>query len=362
MVSLFDPLQVGSIQTANRIWMAPLTRGRASREHVPSPENVEYYAQRAHAGLIISEATGVNRVGLGWPYTPGIWSKEQVEGWKKVTKAVHERGGKIIVQLWHMGRASHSNVSGFQPVSSSATKFPNKVHTYDGKLDPEVAHPLTTEEIKQTVKDYGIAAKNAIEAGFDGVQVHSANGYLIDEFLRDSDNKRTDEYGGSIRNRIRFLEEVLDEVTAVVGADRTSVRFSPNGEFQGISDSNPEALFTEVAKRMNKYKLAFVELREDGPHTTFTRSDLPPLHPIFNRLYEGTLVLNQEYTRKSAEKALDSGIAAAISFGQPFIANPDLVEKIAHKDDDWAALDRKTLYTRGPEGYLDYPVKYNLNM
>ena len=360
MVSLFDPLQVGSIKTANRVWMAPLTRGRSSREHVPSADNVEYYAQRSHAGLIISEATGISQVGLGWPYAPGIWSKEQVEGWKKVTKAVHERGGKIIVQLWHMGRAAHSNVSGSQPVSSSATKYPFQLHTYDGKLDPEEAHPLTVAEIKQTVKDYGVAAKNAIEAGFDGVQVHGANGYLIDEFLRDSDNKRTDEYGGSIPNRVRFLEEVLDEVTAAIGADRVALRLSPNGEVQGTSDSNPEALFTEVAKRLNTYKLAFVELREDGPQTTFTKSDVPQLHPVFNKLYEGTLVLNQEYNRETAEKALESGISAAIVFGRPFIANPDLVEKISHKDDDWAAYNVKTLYSRGPEGYVDYPAKYKL--
>jgi len=360
MVSLFDPLQIGDIETRNRIWMSPLTRLRATREHVPTELMIEYYAQRAKAGLIISEGTGINQEGLGAPCAPGIWNEEQVEAWKPITKAVHDRGGKIIVQMWHMGRATHSNVTGVKPVSSSATKYPTHVHTYAGKLQPEVARPLSVPEIKQTIKDYGTAAKNAIEAGFDGVQIHGANGYLVDEFLRDSDNHRTDEYGGSIDNRIRFLEEVVAEVTAAVGSERTSLRLSPNGETQGTYDSHPEELFSEVAQRLNKYNLAFLELREVGPKDTFGHTDEPKLHPLFNKLYSGTLVLNQEYTRETAEEALKSGIAAAVTFGRPFMSNPDLVEKIAHEDDNWTPSDVSTWYSSGPKGYTDFPIRYNL--
>ena len=218
MPGLFDPIQIGSIKCDNRVVMAPLTRARATREGVPTDIMVTYYKQRATAGLIISEATGISKVGLGWAYAPGIWNDEQVSKWKEIVKAVHDEGGKIICQLWHMGRATHSNVIGSTPVSASATKYPTQVHTYDGKKDPETAHALTVDEIKATVEDYRKAARNAIEAGFDGVQVHSANGYLIDQFLRAGSNRRTDAYGGSIENRARFLGEVMRAVVDEINA------------------------------------------------------------------------------------------------------------------------------------------------
>jgi len=358
MISLTDPLQAGAICTENRIWMAPLTQCRATREHVPTPLMAEHYAQRAHAGLIIAESTGISREGMGWPYAPGIYTQEQIAAWKDVTAAVHAHGGKIVVQLFHMGRASHSSVTGVQPVSSSATTYPIAQETYDGPKPAQRARALTVPEIQRIVQDFGRAAENALEAGFDGVQVHAANGYLVDQFLRDSTNHRTDEYGGSIPNQVRFLEEVVAEVAAVVGGNRTAIRFSPNGSSAGVHDSHGEALFTEVAHRLNKYDLAFVELREVGPNDTFGHTDEPKRHAVFNKFYKGILVLNQEFNRQRAERAVESGIASAIAFGRPFISNPDLVERIKHRDDAWEPADESTWYIHGPEGYTDYPAKY----
>ena len=244
--SLFDPIRLGAIEAKNRILMAPLTRGRATREHVPVEMMATYYAQRAGAGLIISEATGMSAEGLGWPYAPGLWNAQQTEAWKPVTDAVHEKGGKIIAQLWHMGRIHHSSLNeGKQPVSASATTAPGQAHTYDGKQDFEEARPLELSEIPRLLDDYANAAENAKKAGFDGVQLHAANGYLIDQFLRDNSNLREDEYGGSIENRTRLLREVTDRLIDIWGADRTAVRLSPNGATQGVDDSNPEALFSQ---------------------------------------------------------------------------------------------------------------------
>jgi hypothetical protein len=248
MPSLFDPITLGAVEAPNRIIMAPLTRGRADRDAVPSDIMVEYYTQRASAGLIISEATGISREGLGWPFAPGLWTDAQVAAWKPVTDSVHAAGGRIVAQLWHMGRQGHSSVYETQPVSSSATATEGQAHTFEGKKDFEVARPLETNEIPRLLADYELATKNALAAGFDGVQIHAANGYLIDQFLRDNANFRTDEYGGSIENRVRLLREVAERVISVAGADRVSVRLSPNGDSQGVDDSNPEALFTAAAK------------------------------------------------------------------------------------------------------------------
>ena len=357
MPNLFDPITYGSIEANNRIVMAPLTRARATREGVPTDIMPEYYALRADAGLIISEATGVNRAGLGWAFAPGIYTKEQTEHWKPVTKAVHDKGGKIILQLWHMGRATHSNVIGQQPVSSSATTYPTLVHTYDGKKEPEEAHALTVDEIKQTVKDYASATKNALEAGFDGVQIHAANGYLIDQFLRDSANFRTDEYGGSIENRLRFLTEVVEAVISVAGAERTSVRLSPNGDSQGVIDSNHVELFTAAAKRLNDLKVSMLELREVPKEASFwVGTDQRMVHPEIRQAFKGKLVLNQQYTRDEANEAIEKGTADAISFGRPFIGNPDLVEKL-RKNEPWREYSNQTQwwYSQSREGYLDFP-------
>ena len=355
MPSLFDPVDLGAIHAPNRILMAPLTRGRATRGHVPTPRMATYYAQRASAGLIISEATGISVEGSGWPYAPGLWSDEQVEAWKPVTEAVHAAGGRIVAQLWHMGRIVHPSLNGVAPVSSSATTAPGRAHTYDGKQPYVEARPLRLDEIPRLIGDYVHAAKNARAAGFDGVQLHGANGYLIDQFLRDKANFRDDSYGGSVENRIRLLDEVAGALVSEVGADRTSVRLSPNGDSQGVDDSNPEALFTAAAKALAAHKIAFLELRELNPTGTFGASDVPKQSPAIRKVFPGPLVLNQEYDAASAQAALDSGVADAISFGRHFLANPDLPARLAHgKTLNEGVM--ATFYAQGDEGYTDYPV------
>ncbi|GAA3694814.1 alkene reductase [Sphingomonas cynarae] len=356
MPNLFDPVTIGAIQAPNRILMAPLTRGRADRDAVPTPIMAQYYAQRASAGLIISEATGISREGLGWPFAPGLWSDAQVAAWQPVTKAVHEAGGRIVAQLWHMGRQVHSSVTGGQPVSSSATATAGQAHTYEGKKDFETARPLELNEIPRLLDDYELATRNALAAGFDGVQIHAANGYLIDEFLRDGANHREDAYGGSPENRIRLLREVAERVISVAGADRVSVRLSPNGDSQGVDDSDPASVFVPAAKALSDLGIAFLELREPGPDGTFGKTDVPKLSPEIRKVFTGVLVLNSDYTTADeAQAKLDEGVADAISFGRTFLANPDLPERLrtgAPLNQD----DMKTWYSQGPEGYIDYPA------
>lgn len=357
--TLFDGLQLGDIAADNRILMAPLTRGRAGKGYVPTEMVVEYYRQRASAGLIISEATGISQEGLGWPAAPGIWTDEQVEGWKAVTKAVHDAGGKIILQLWHMGRLVHSVFNdGKPPISASATKAEGKAHTPQGRLELEVARPLEIAEIPRLIADYVHAAENAKRAGFDGVQIHAANGYLIDQFLRDGTNLRTDDYGGVPENRIRLLREITEALIAVWGAGRISVRLSPNGETQGVDDSAPQTVFPLAAKMLNDLGIGFLELREPGPDGTFGATEVPKLSPDIRQQFKGPLILNSDYTVEQAQQAVESGLADGISFGRPFISNPDLVERI-RIGAEWAPNDMSKWYTPGPEGYIDYPALEN---
>ena len=360
--TLFDPITLGAISAPNRILMAPLTRGRSEGEHVPlSDLKAEYYSQRSTAGLIIAEATGISQEGLGWPSAPGIWSDAQIKAWKPVTQAVHDAGGRIILQLWHMGRLVHPDfLGGAQPVSSSATTAPGYAHTAEGKKDYTEARALDISEIPRIVSDYVHAAKNAMAAGFDGVQIHAANGYLIDQFLRDNTNLRTDDYGGAIENRIRLLREVTQAVVDAVGADRTSVRLSPNGETQGADDSNPVALFTAAAAMLQNIGIAFLELREIKPYGNFGQTDVPRISPEIRKIFKGPLVLNQEYNKELADADLASGLADAISFGRPYISNPDLVERLRIG----AALtpdNFKTWYSPAAEGYTDYPFLAQAN-
>jgi N-ethylmaleimide reductase len=357
MTSLFDPIQLGAIAAKNRIIMAPLTRGRSEGVHVPvSGLKAEYYAQRAGAGLIIAEATGISQEGSGWPSAPGIWLPDHVEAWKPVTDAVHNAGGKIILQLWHMGRLVHPDfIGGAQPVSSSATTAPGDAHTATGKKPYVEARALGLDEIPRLIGDYVHAAKNAIAAGFDGVQLHGANGYLIDQFLRDNSNFRDDAYGGPIENRIRLLSEVTQALADTVGADRTSVRLSPNGETQGADDSNPVGLFTAAAAALQSIGIGFLELREQKAFGNFGKSDVPRVSPDIRKVFRAPLVLNQEYTLETATEDLESGLADAISFGRPFISNPDLPARLA-KGLPLAQDNFRTWYTPGPEGYVDYPV------
>lgn len=356
MTTLFDPIQIGAIDAPNRILMAPLTRGRATREHVPTPIMVDYYRQRASAGLIITEATGISRQGLGWPYAPGIWSDEQVAAWRPVTQAVHDAGGRIIVQLWHMGRQVHSSVTGEQPVSSSATATAGDAHTYEGKAPFETARPLSVDEIPGLIDTYVRAAHNAIAAGFDGVQIHAANGYLIDQFLRDNANFRTDQYGGSVENRVRLLAEVTRAVVDAIGADKVSVRLSPNGDSQGVDDSDPASLFAHAADVLDAIGIASLELREPGPDGTFGRTDVPRQSPLIRQHFKGPLILNSDYDFDRAQEDLASGLADAISFGRPLMANPDLVERFHNGAPLNPIKGMETWYSPGAEGYTDYPT------
>ncbi|MEY4270668.1 MAG: hypothetical protein RLZZ58_1884 [Pseudomonadota bacterium] len=357
MPSLFDPIQLGAIAAPNRILMAPLTRGRSHAGHVPmSALKAEYYRQRAAAGLILAEATGISQEGLGWPAAPGIWADAQVEAWKPVTAAVHDAGGRIMLQLWHMGRLVHPDfLGGAAPVSSSATTAPGFAHTADGKKPYEQARALDRADIPRIVGDYVHAARNAMAAGFDGVQIHAANGYLIDQFLRDNSNLRTDDYGGSIANRIRLLGDVVGAVAGEVGADRTAVRLSPNGETQGSDDSDPVGLFTAAAAMLAGHGIAFLELREQKTFGSFGKSEVPRVSPHIRPVFAGPLILNQEYRLDSASADVASGLADAISFGRTYISNPDLVARL-RADAELAPDNYKTWYGPGAEGYTDYPA------
>jgi N-ethylmaleimide reductase len=355
MPTLFDPIALGAVPAPNRILMAPLTRGRSTRDHVPTPIMGEYYAQRASAGLILSEATGISRQGLGWAYAPGLWTPAQVEGWKPVVAAVHEAGGRIFAQLWHMGRIVHSSfLGGAKPVSASATTAPGEARTYDGKQPYDEARPLALDEIPGVIEDYRKAARNALAAGFDGVQLHAANGYLIDQFLRDGTNKRTDSYGGPIENRIRLLLEATRALVEVAGADRTAVRLSPNDDPNGAADSNSEALFVAAAEALNAFDLAFLEMRASRPESTF-RPGTRDLVPQIRKAYRGTLIINSDYHLEDASAALASGRADAIAFGRTFLANPDLVARFK-ADAPLNQPNPETFYTQGSEGYTDYPT------
>ena len=356
--ALFQPLQLGAFTAKNRIMMAPLTRGRSDPGSVPGAMMVEYYRQRAGAGLIISEATGISVEGLGWPAAPGIWNDAQVAGWKPVTAAVHAEGGKIVLQLWHMGRIVHPDFLGGKPgLSASATTAPDHAHTPTGRKPHEQARAATLDDIKRTVADYANAARNAKAAGFDGVQLHSANGYLVDQFLRAGTNLRTDEYGGSPENRTRFMREVLEALIAVWGADRVSIRLSPNGESQGCDDPDPASIFGEAARVIQELGVSFVELRQPGPEGTFGRTDVPPQDGLIRSIYTGPLVLNSDYSAEGAAADVASGRCDAISFGRPYISNPDLAERI-RVGAEWAPNTNvpKSWYLPGPEGYIDYPA------
>ncbi len=356
---LFQPLKMGALEAKNRIFMAPLTRGRAAEPmFVPNDMMATYYEQRAGAGMILTEATGISVEGLGWPSAPGIWSEEQTEAWKPIVKAVHDAGGMIVMQLWHMGRLVHPDfLGGNAPVSASVTTAPDHAYTPTGKKPYEPSREMTMEDINRTVADYRRAAENAKKAGFDGVQLHGANGYLVDQFLRDKTNLRTDEYGGSIENRTRFMREVLEVLIDVWGADRVGIRLSPNGDSQGTDDSNPEATFGAAAKVCEDLGLAFVELRQPGPDGTFGQTDVPKQDAMIRANYSGALILNSDYTAQEADDDVSSGRCDAVSFGRPYISNPDLDKRIAAG----AAFNPnkdvpKSWYFPIPQGYIDYPT------
>jgi N-ethylmaleimide reductase len=353
-VDLFTPVKLGALDLKNRIAMAPLTRNRAGAGNVPQDINVTYYAQRASAGLIITEATPISEMGHGYPATPGIHTDAQVAGWKKVVDAVHAKGGKIVLQLWHVGRISHPSLLPNEalPVAPSALKPAGKAFTYKGLVDFVTPRALDISELPGIVADYAKATENALAAGFDGVEVHAANGYLLDQFLRDSTNKRTDSYGGSIENRIKLLLEVVTAVVNVAGAGKVGVRVSPLNPFNDISDSDPQKLFNKVADELSVFGLAYLHAVEGG----MGGGDLPPFDFVeLRKHFKGGYIANLGYDKARGNAAIASGNVDVVAFGVPFIANPDLVERFA-KDAALNTPDQAKFYGGGEAGYIDYPT------
>jgi N-ethylmaleimide reductase len=354
MPSIFDPIHFGAVQAANRLLMAPMTRGRADPvTAAPTERMISYYADRASAGLIITEATGISRQGLGWHGAPGIWTQAQQQAWRPVVEAVHANGGKIALQLWHMGRASHPDFNaGALPVAASAIGLTGHTYTPKGKTNYVPPRALDAAEIPDIVEDYKNAAIAARAVGFDAVEIHAANGYLIDNFLRDSSNKRTDAYGGSVENRTRLLLEVTTAVVDAIGADRTGVRLSPLNAYNDMSDSNPRATFSYATQMLNKFGLAFLHILEALPGTMMYVAG-EPVHPHLRKLFDGPFILNGGYDKGSSQAALDSNAADAIAIGIPFIANPDLVSRMRH-DAPLATSPMSTWYMGGDEGYSEF--------
>lgn len=348
MPQLFDSIELGDLLLYNRIFMAPLTRCRASAGRVPNAMMAEYYGQRATAGLILSEATAVSPMGVGYPDTPGIWSQEQVEGWKRVTEEVHDAGGKIFMQLWHVGRVSDPfYLNGELPVAPSAIAPEGHVSLLRPKKSFVTPRALELKEIPGIINDYLRGAKNAKDAGFDGVEIHSANGYLLDQFLQDGSNKRTDAYGGSVENRARLMLEVTDAAISIWGAQRVGVHLAPRGDAHSMGDSNPLETFGYVAQQLGKKKIAFLCVRESlGPKR---------IGPKLKKLFGGTYIANEGLDQKSAQEVLDAGEADAVAFGKLFIANPDLPRRFAMRT-ELNAPDPETFYSPGPKGYIDYPA------
>jgi len=348
MSDLFSPLTIGDLELPNRIFMAPLTRCRADAGRVPNALMAKYYTQRAGAGLILTEATSVTPMGVGYPGTPGIWSTEQVEGWKITTKSVHAAGGRILLQLWHVGRISDpSYLDGRLPVAPSAIAATGHVSLVRPPRSYVTPRALDIEEIPGIVEAYRTGAENAKLAGFDGVEVHGANGYLLDQFLQDGSNHRTDAYGGSVENRARLLLEVTDAAVGIWGRGRVGVHLAPRGGSGGIADSNPRETFSHVARELGKRRIAFLCVREkEGPDS---------LAPELKVLFGGSLVANEGFSKQSANEWIKDGKADAVAFGVPFLTNPDLPARFA-SDAPLNPPRNDTFYGKGEEGYTDYPT------
>lgn len=349
---LFSPLHIGALTLPNRVLLAPLTRTRADSGHMPNALMAEYYAQRASGGLLITECTMVMAGTSAFVNEPGIYNDAQIAAWKVVTDAVHAKGGRIFMQIWHAGRAAHPDINdGLPTVSSSAHAVEGDIHTPKGKVPHAVPTALKAEDIPAIVAAYAQGAKNAIAAGFDGVEVHGANGYLIDQFLRDGANRRTDAYGGPIENRARFLFEVLTAVTAAIGADRVGLRLSPLNSYNSMKDSDPLGWMAYLAEKLNAFKLAYLHvMRAD-----FFQAQHGDVMPVARAHYQGVLIGNMGYSGDEAEAAIAAGKLDAVAFGTAFLANPDLPARLQAK----AALnapDSNTFYTPGPKGYTDYPT------
>ncbi|MCF8378155.1 MAG: alkene reductase [Bacteroidales bacterium] len=356
---LFKPLKIGRYELRNRVIMAPLTRRRATTDHIPTEIMATYYQQRASAGLIIAEATNISAQAVGYMNSPGIYNDIQIEAWKKVTKGVHKSGGLIFLQLWHTGRISHSLLQPNNniPVSASSIKANGQINTPQGQMEMEVPRTLEIKEISRIIEDYKQAAINSIEAGFDGIEIHAANGYLPDQFLHDGSNHRKDIYGGSIANRCRFVLEVVEACCTVIGSDRVGIRLSPSGIYKDMMDSNPVALYEYLINYLNDFNLAYLHLMEPyvaldppGKYSNY----LKKVTPHFRKVYSGKLITNVNFNFESGNMAISSGVADAIAYGKLFISNPDLVERFK-KSTSLNTWDENTFYYGGEKGYLDYP-------
>ncbi|MGB3517062.1 MAG: alkene reductase [Elainellaceae cyanobacterium] len=355
--ALMTSFTLGSLPLKNRVVMAPLTRSRAGEERMANELMAEYYAQRASAGLVISEATVVSKQGIGWINSPGIYSDAQADAWKQVTEAVHAKGGLIFLQLWHCGRASHSSFhNGELPVSASDIKINgDEIHTPTGKHPYENPRPLETEEVVAVVEDYRKAAERAKAAGFDGVEIHSANGYLIDQFLQTKTNHRSDRYGGSLENRFRFLKEITEAVLTVWSPDRVGVRLSPNGVFNDMGSPDYRETFLYVAEQLNTFKLAYLHVM-DGLAFGFHELGEPMTLSEFRGVFDQALMGNCGYSQEMAEEAIAKEQADLIAFGRPYISNPDLVERFANGWELNPISDMSTWYSFDAEGYTDFPT------
>lgn len=346
--SLFDQIQIGDLTLPNRIIMAPLTRCRASAGRVPNALMAKYYTQRANAGLIISEATSVAPMGVGYPNTPGIWSDEQVEGWKLVTDAVHKAGGQIVLQLWHVGRISDPMyLDGKSTVGPSAIAAQGHVSLVRPEKAYSTPRAMTTEEVAQVIEDYRKGAENAKKAGFDGVELHGANGYLLDQFLQTSTNKRDDQFGGSLENRARLMLAATDAAISVWGASRVGVHLAPRADAHDMGDDNLVETFTYVATELGKRKVAFICTRENF--------NAPALTPALKKAFGGTVIINEQMTKEQAIELIEKGDGDAVAFGRLYIANPDLVERL-RTDAELNPLNQETIYAEGETGYTDYPA------
>lgn len=353
--TLQTPLQLGPILLSNRIIMAPLTRGRAGESRIPNDLMKTYYTQRATAGLIITEATAISEDGYGWVGAPAMYNDNQQQGWQKITRSVHDAGGRIFLQLWHMGRVSHPDfLNGRSPVGPSPIAADGMAVTPQGKKPYVVPQALTEKDMRELIKKYAEATERSLEAGFDGVEIHSANGYLLDQFLRDGSNQREDEYGGSIENRLRFPLQVVDAVIRIASKERVGLRISPANPFNDMRDSDPRELFTCYATELAKRGLVYLHVLEALPGHFLYAEGVEPVLKHIRKAFPGTLIANGGYQLENSNELLDGNEADAVAFGTLFIANPDLVERF-RRGAPLNVPEMATFYTAGPEGYTDYP-------
>ena len=355
---LLSGYQMQDLHLKNRIIMAPLTRGRADNNaNKPTKLMAEYYKQRASAGLIISEGSQVSLMGVGYANTPGIYTKDHVEGWKLITRAVHEEGGKIFIQLWHVGRLSHPYfLDGNQPIAPSAININQTVRTPDGEKSSVTPKEMTMSDIKEVIHEFSMAASNAVEAGFDGVEIHSSNGYLLPQFFAPCSNNRTDEYGGSIENRGRILFDIIEAMREYIPENRIGVRLNPSSHFyHGMTiDKETIPTFDHIIGKLNNYNIAYLHLSEPFTDVKDIPYSEPNIAERYRKIYKGTLMINRGFTAESGNEIIKDNIADLVSFGIPFIANPDFVSRISHNI-PLATADKKTYYTPGAKGYTDYP-------